>query len=441
MAPAHRTQRTQRTQRTKTFTGCWTCRERKVKCDEAQPRCQQCRRRGWTCGGYSTRLQWLAPSLPHTLVSAASAERGPSALLRRVLPPEHHRHVLRPHELDDILKSIDTVDPDQLSAGGSENIHNFSILRCTLPEQPRPRPCATPPSHTASHQDCVVGERGVRGEHTLASTASPSVASAPIAGASDSCPSFHPLDAETAHDPHTRDRVNLDLADERTTVSSPLLPFEYGSGPHEYASLEYTAHHLQSVDWLHSHNVSTDHTSLEPTTAQDRFLMRHYAQRVCHLFCAIDTPKSPWRTIHLPRALQAMGELSVTGTTSRVRNALLNVLLAISAWYMSNDHRRHHEDDQADRWAQAAAEYKSDAISLLKQAVESDLYSAPRPKYKDFLATMLSMITVNVSSFPVPEAFSVSCLRVRRQGHVRKRGYLWRAPERRPSTACAHVGW
>lgn len=43
-------QRTERTKRTKTFTGCWTCRERKVKCDEAEPHCQQCRRRGWACG-------------------------------------------------------------------------------------------------------------------------------------------------------------------------------------------------------------------------------------------------------------------------------------------------------------------------------------------------------------------------------------------------------
>lgn len=33
---------------------------------------------------------------------------------------------------------------------------------------------------------------------------------------------------------------------------------------------------------------------------------------------------------------------------------------------------------------------------LLKQAMELDLYAKARPKYKEFLATMLSMITINV---------------------------------------------
>lgn len=45
----------------KTFTGCWTCRARKVKCDEGRPICCQCRQRGIPCGGYGIRLQWMAP--------------------------------------------------------------------------------------------------------------------------------------------------------------------------------------------------------------------------------------------------------------------------------------------------------------------------------------------------------------------------------------------
>lgn len=47
--------------RTKTFTGCWTCRNRKIKCDEAKPCCRQCHRKGLDCEGYTARLQWLAP--------------------------------------------------------------------------------------------------------------------------------------------------------------------------------------------------------------------------------------------------------------------------------------------------------------------------------------------------------------------------------------------
>ncbi|OGM39376.1 hypothetical protein ABOM_011854 [Aspergillus bombycis] len=48
--------------RSKTFTGCWTCRSRRVKCDEQRPDCQRCRRSGRTCQGYGVRLGWTNSS-------------------------------------------------------------------------------------------------------------------------------------------------------------------------------------------------------------------------------------------------------------------------------------------------------------------------------------------------------------------------------------------
>lgn len=44
--------------RTKTFTGCWTCRGRRVKCDDERPACRRCLRSGWACQGYGLRLGW-----------------------------------------------------------------------------------------------------------------------------------------------------------------------------------------------------------------------------------------------------------------------------------------------------------------------------------------------------------------------------------------------
>lgn len=43
----------------KTYSGCWTCRARKVKCDEGRPTCRQCRRNGRECEGYNVRLRWV----------------------------------------------------------------------------------------------------------------------------------------------------------------------------------------------------------------------------------------------------------------------------------------------------------------------------------------------------------------------------------------------
>lgn len=48
--------------RRKTFTGCWTCRQRHVKCDEQRPICKRCVTGNFACQGYSTRLRWLTPT-------------------------------------------------------------------------------------------------------------------------------------------------------------------------------------------------------------------------------------------------------------------------------------------------------------------------------------------------------------------------------------------
>lgn len=40
----------------RTKTGCWTCRERKVRCDEAKPICVNCTRLGLDCAGYGARI-------------------------------------------------------------------------------------------------------------------------------------------------------------------------------------------------------------------------------------------------------------------------------------------------------------------------------------------------------------------------------------------------
>ena len=49
-----------RAKRSKTFTGCWTCRARHVKCDDVRPFCNRCAKSNIECEGYSIRLSWDA---------------------------------------------------------------------------------------------------------------------------------------------------------------------------------------------------------------------------------------------------------------------------------------------------------------------------------------------------------------------------------------------
>ncbi|EFW18614.1 predicted protein [Coccidioides posadasii str. Silveira] len=44
--------------RTRSRTGCWTCRSRRIKCDEKRPFCTSCVTRGLKCAGYKVRLKW-----------------------------------------------------------------------------------------------------------------------------------------------------------------------------------------------------------------------------------------------------------------------------------------------------------------------------------------------------------------------------------------------
>lgn len=73
--------------RSKTFTGCWTCRARKIKCDEAKPECHQCSDKGVHCEGYSARLQWLTPATHERRPDTEDPLRAPiNQSLRRLLP-------------------------------------------------------------------------------------------------------------------------------------------------------------------------------------------------------------------------------------------------------------------------------------------------------------------------------------------------------------------
>lgn len=153
---------------------------------------------------------------------------------------------------------------------------------------------------------------------------------------------------------------------------------------------------------LHAHDdslsVLSPNLCPEPVylSSTERFLINHYANRVVQLFCVVDNEKSLWKTIHLPKGLQAAGELSLTGSTSTIRKALLSTLLSISAFCLFNYRKSQLRRDEAIEWKATAEEFRCKAIELLKDAMETDLYSRPLPKYKDFLATMLSMVTINV---------------------------------------------
>lgn len=62
----------------KVRTGCITCKERRVKCDEVKPTCRRCARAGQTCKGYMPLLSEPRPPKPEPVIRRLLPRQAPS---------------------------------------------------------------------------------------------------------------------------------------------------------------------------------------------------------------------------------------------------------------------------------------------------------------------------------------------------------------------------
>lgn len=100
--------------KTKTFTGCWTCREKHRKCDLRKPYCYVCEKNGSECLGFTIRLCW---------------DHSKSDNLRRTVTYYHEQssYMNKTNEhLDFILLNIDELNSRNM------NILPFSIFKLNL---------------------------------------------------------------------------------------------------------------------------------------------------------------------------------------------------------------------------------------------------------------------------------------------------------------------
>ncbi|KAF2967005.1 hypothetical protein GQX73_g6597 [Xylaria multiplex] len=360
-------------------------------------------------------LHWLTPNTGDGENSQSVTLTTPPSRtipLRSQIPAVPPESVLPLHRVEDILRIIDSLDASSNVPGDnvSINLHNFGVFDLgwgrTTPFTPSESPAylqcmpASPLdpelwNHTAIQYS---GSPDVPADAITAGITPPanpgggvSPSCSETAAAWDLCRLHHQSAPVVAVDLEPLENVLLtntsDSAQYRCHMSrasvSSMIQSPQGSWPTGNESC------LGSP-------MATPVSS--PVTKQERFLLYHYMHRVVHLFSVIDNAKTPWKTIHLPRALQCIGELSIAGSTSRIRDALTRTLLSISAFSLSNDCKARSRIEEASQWEDSATRFRGDAIGLLKQAVETDLYSGVRPRYKEFLATMLSMITINVMS-------------------------------------------
>ncbi|KAK3337800.1 hypothetical protein B0T19DRAFT_413539 [Cercophora scortea] len=274
-------------QRTKCFTGCWTCRSRRVKCDEATPTCRRCRQFGVQCEGYGVRLSW---------VHYDSRDLDESSQLLR--------------ENDD---GEEEQEPEQTRA--SRRAPKMAVSASTLPRLSSPELDVT----LRQIDDwSVAGES--RGLHHAGFSVFPMARD--LSGSSDQ-------DAASTFSSRSKSSTgSITLFDKEEPTSSPATTSDRIQTPTQAR---------QQLEWENDYS----HRQLQPQTTSPRHLdgltMPSHQKRLIHHWVTftsrklvlLDEPHNPCRTMMLPMALQG---LTSPSSISIPTIAIFHALCASSAY-------------------------------------------------------------------------------------------------------------
>lgn len=136
----------------KSFSGCFTCRDRRLKCDETRPSCVRCTKANLQCKGYGVRLQWTSTG---GNAATESPSRGSSGRYfqrsRLVSRPTLEPSAISRAEVFGIQSSLSSVDGSKQPTSSPSAM--FSVFT-TQPHKPNP----PKDIHRSPPSEPVVGE-------------------------------------------------------------------------------------------------------------------------------------------------------------------------------------------------------------------------------------------------------------------------------------------
>lgn len=282
----------------KTFTGCWTCRASKVKCDLTRPECLRCTRTpGKKCKGYGVSLTWVDASAAHQL---------PTAIKRQAMSiaPVTYSNILDSSEVDAAVAWLETCEPE--SHSGTTLSGPFGVFPVF--------------SGVSNDQSAQVRSNGTTAEHLEMSSF--------MAEEQPRGPSRPMLDVLQSRQRHfiTHKHALAETAAHFSTVRAPvILPSFCRALQTSNASLP---------------NAIPPH--LRPSARGNplaQLLLRHYTEHIATLLQPVSRPNNTYKSIHAPVALKALDALcSIAGnphsSVAASRVAVLFSLLATSAVHM-----------------------------------------------------------------------------------------------------------
>ncbi len=270
----------------KTFSGCWTCRSRHVKCDETRPDCVRCSKGGFQCGGYGIKLVWVDGDTQGREQNIRRAIGAPAVY--------DDESPFKRLDVDEALGDIERVSTESksLSAGP------FSVFSLAgaldFEHQPKDSGSRSAPSPDASLDVVWAAEEG--GHEVIETVISPSISTA---------------SRVTCHDDNNNSCWSA------TTVSA--------SRSRAWSS---SSSSLGPQTWS-CPLLSTRHLDLLPRPAEQRALIHHWTNFVCWHLVPVDRPDNLFRSVFTPMALAG---LTSSSSQSTGEVALFHALCATSAY-------------------------------------------------------------------------------------------------------------
>ncbi|CAG9983154.1 unnamed protein product [Clonostachys byssicola] len=375
--------------RSMTYKGCWTCKRRKVKCDEKPTRCGNCTRLRLECEGYGVRLHWTTDSFSTKSESSSLQNRG-----RMNIDPESYPV----YPMNDIDRFIASIDRDSHAKKASQH-GPFNLLLLPLIQK-----------ELHNDSDTIIEvEHHIEGSHcTSLSVSSTSSSSTPD---HELEATFQAVVADTGHAPevfppdspvHNLSDGDLNLVQVVTEdyQEEENDTAENGEEVQEHVDIENAASPQKSTSTtLCSGGLSAFclqryvASSLSGDPEID-MLLHHYIINLADLLQAVHHPQNPYRQLYAPAALESVSGTALStpasfSPKSIINTAIYHSILAASAFHMwqSNPLQRafHH----------VASQHRQKALFFLQTALDT---MRPGAEYRLLLIAMLSLVTVDVMS-------------------------------------------
>ncbi|GAW15162.1 hypothetical protein ANO14919_045710 [Xylariales sp. No.14919] len=332
--PAKSPKRAVRKAKTKTFTGCWTCRSRKVKCDLRRPSCNRCIKARLDCQGYEVPLYWVTHE----------DDVSPSFIRRQAMSLPLGNPHWPPGTLKDIDQHIQDIDNLMQHTGTKARISGpFCVFQ---------------------HQSEIVVDVVTLPAHDVTSRDSVAVSSY--------LPPSHPSTAG----------IGGGLSRE-TTASCALVQ---GALPNALARSGTASLKVQWEWSLLGHDA-----------CKEQFinsLMHHYRQDVATILQPVKHCHNEYRSIYASKAMTISELISGQSHLSRTisstsRLALMYSLLASSGFHLRNLYKLRDLDH-------LARNFRAKAYSLLRTALKSLSPVKSQAFREAVLSVTLTLVTADI---------------------------------------------